>query len=118
MFMAVKDAHGGVQWSEWDSAIAFRNKKAMEEWKEKVSDEIGFHKFLQFKFFEQWARIKKYANENEIQIIGDLPIFVAYDSSDVWAEKHLFSVDKKMFHHEEHEEHEGKNKIAQKPKHT
>ncbi len=95
LFMAVKDAHGGVQWSEWEPAIAFRKKEAIQEWSKKVSDEIGFHKFLQFKFFTQWKKIKKYANANEIQIIGDLPIFVAYDSSDVWAAKHLFSVDKK-----------------------
>jgi len=93
LFMAVKNYHNGIVWKDWEKDIAFRENGAIDKWKEKLSDEIGFHKFMQYKFATQWNVVKNYANENGIQIIGDLPIFVAYDSSDVWANSSLFSVD-------------------------
>ena len=93
LFMAVKNHHNGVHWKEWDTEIAFRKKDAVNKWKIKLSDEVGFQKFMQYKFASQWSVIKDYANEKGVQIIGDLPIFVAYDSSDVWANKNLFTVD-------------------------
>ena len=93
LFMSVKSFHDGVAWTDWDEHIAFRKKGAVNEWEDKLSDEIDYHKFLQYKFFVQWKAVKNYANENGIEIIGDLPIFVAYDSADVWANKHLFSID-------------------------
>ena len=93
LFMSVKNYHNGIVWKDWEREIAFRENGAMEKWKEKLSDEIGFHKFMQFKFATQWSIVKEYANEKGIQIIGDLPIFVAYDSSDVWANTSLFTVD-------------------------
>jgi len=95
LFMAVKNYHNGIVWKDWEKEIAFRENGAIEKWEEKLSDEIGFHKFMQFKFATQWNVVKKYANENGIQIIGDLPIFVAYDSSDVWSNTSLFTVDDK-----------------------
>lgn len=95
LFMSAKNAHNGTLWTEWDDDIAFRKPGAVEKWSKKLEDEIGFQKFLQFKFFSHWKSVRKYANENDIQIIGDLPIFVAYDSADVWANKELFTVDKK-----------------------
>jgi len=95
LFMAVKNYHKGVHWQEWEKEIAFREKEAESKWKEMLFDEVGFYKFLQFKFFTQWSVIKDYANKSGIQIIGDLPIFVAYDSSDVWANKQLFTVNNK-----------------------
>lgn len=95
LFMAVKGYHNGVHWKEWDKEIAFREKDAVNKWNEKLADEVNFQKFMQFKFFEHWDVVKKYANEKGIQIIGDLPIFVAYDSSDVWANKSQFTVDAK-----------------------
>ncbi len=94
LFMAVKNYHDGVHWQEWDEEIAFRKNDAVSKWKKMLFDEVGFQKFMQFKFAEQWKAVRKYANEKGIQIIGDLPIFVAYDSSDVWANKKLFTVDK------------------------
>lgn len=93
LFMSVKNYHNGIVWKDWEREIAFRENGAIEKWKEKLSDEIGFHKFMQFKFATQWSIVKEYANEKGIQIIGDLPIFVAYDSSDVWANTSLFTVD-------------------------
>lgn len=79
-FMALKAENGGKAWNEWDS--------------EKIadSDTVLFHKFLQFKFFSQWKNLKSYANENGIKIIGDLPIYVALDSVDVWANKEQFLI--------------------------
>ena len=93
-FMAAKDFHEGALWTEWDKELVLRKEKELEKWKTKLSDGINYHKFIQFIFFKQWLELKEYANNKGIKIIGDIPIFVAYDSADVWAEKKLFSVDK------------------------
>lgn len=93
LFRAVKDAHGGVSWHEWDGAIAQRKPSALEEWHRKLASEIFFHKFLQFEFFRQWGEVKSYANQSGIEIMGDLPIYVAHDSAEVWAHPELFSLD-------------------------
>ena len=93
LFMAVKEAHGGVQWTKWDKGILLREPKAIEEWKNKLNDQVMYQKFIQFYFFKQWKELKDYAASKGIKIIGDLPIFVAYDSADVWANKNLFTVD-------------------------
>ncbi|MBU0561825.1 MAG: 4-alpha-glucanotransferase [Bacteroidetes bacterium] len=95
LFMAAKNYHGGVLWTEWDAEIAFRKESKIEKWKKKLQDEIEFQKFVQFKFDEQWRNVRNYANSKNIKIIGDLPIFIAYDSSDLWANRHLFSVNEK-----------------------
>ncbi|MCP4428166.1 MAG: 4-alpha-glucanotransferase [Chloroflexi bacterium] len=93
LFMALKMHHkeddGGV-WNTWPEDIARRKPEAVARWMEDKADEIERHKFLQFLFFEQWLALKAYANERDIQIIGDAPIFVAYDSADVWANPDLF----------------------------
>lgn len=87
-FMALKEHHveheGGV-WNTWPAEIARREPAAMDKWRQKLASEIRYHQFLQFLFFEQWLALKQYANKRGIRIIGDLPIFVAYDSADVWA---------------------------------
>lgn len=90
LFMAVKQYHKGVLWTEWDKSIAVR--KNIAEWKNKLKEEIEFQKFLQFIFNKQWTAIREYANKNGIKIIGDLPIFIAYDSADLWSNKKLFTV--------------------------
>lgn len=94
LFMALKDANGGVAWSEWDDALKFRKPEAMEEAKEKYADDIAFYKMLQYLFFKQWTALKAYANEKGIRIIGDVPIYVAMDSADVWANPTQFYLDK------------------------
>lgn len=91
-FMALKDFHSGIQWTSWDKALVKRDKFALESWGEKLSDEIYYHKFIQFIFFKQWNELKEFANSKGIKIIGDMPIFVAYDSADVWGNKEIFSV--------------------------
>ncbi len=93
LFMALKTEYmhddGGV-WNTWPAPIAQREPTAIARWSAEKADEIGRHKFLQFVFFEQWLALKAYANDKDIQIIGDAPIFVAYDSADVWANPDLF----------------------------
>ncbi len=93
LFMACKDFHGGSVWSSWERGLIHRDKQTLDEWKKKLSDDIQYHKFTQFNFFRQWKALRKYANEKGIKIIGDMPIFIAYDSSDLWANKELFTVD-------------------------
>lgn len=95
LFMAVKDHHGGVMWTEWKKEIAFPTEAIIKKWTKKLSKQVKYYKFLQFIFFKQWFDLKEYANSKDIQIIGDIPIFVAFDSSDVWANKELFFLDKK-----------------------
>lgn len=92
-FMSAKEAHGGIVWKDWDEGLVLRKEKALTEWKSKLDDEILYHKFVQFIFFKQWLAVKEYANKKGIKIIGDMPIFIAYDSSDLWANKNLFTVD-------------------------
>lgn len=92
LFMAAKQFHNGVHWIQWENSIAFRKDNAVETWKNKLRDEIDYHKFTQFIFHKQWKNVKDYANQNNIKIIGDLPIFVAYDSADVWANRNLFTL--------------------------
>lgn len=95
LFMAVKEYHKGKVWSEWPKDIAFRQGKAIEEWTKKLEDDVNFRKFIQFCFFKQWLAVEDYAHKKKIKIIGDLPIFIAYDSVDLWANKDLFCVDQK-----------------------
>jgi len=93
LFAAAKNFHNDSLWTEWEEEIAVRKPEALLAWKEKLADKILYHKFLQFKFYSQWKKLKAYANENNIKIIGDMPIFIAYDSADLWANKELFTVD-------------------------
>lgn len=93
-FAAAKKAHNGKSWPEWEEGLSKREEKALIRWKEKLADEIVLHKYIQFLFFRQWLSLKTYANEKHIQIIGDVPIFVAYDSADVWAHPEFFFLDK------------------------
>lgn len=92
LFMAAKDHHGGKVWAEWEDEIAFRKGDAVERWREKLSEDIEYHKFVQFIFNKQWKTVERYAHSKGIKIIGDLPIFIAYDSSDLWANRGQFTV--------------------------
>ena len=96
LFRAVKDAHGGASWNTWDEAIAQRKPEALEQWQQQLVPQVFFHKFLQFEFSQQWADLKRYANEKGIQILGDLPIYVAHDSAEVWAHPEYFCLDPQL----------------------
>lgn len=93
LFMAIKGYYGGRPWYEWDYEIKIGNPHEKEKMYEKLEKEVDFWRFVQYKFFSQWKRLKSYANENGIKIIGDIPIYVAYDSADVWANSALFQLD-------------------------
>lgn len=93
LFMAIKDAFGGKGWHQWDADIARRDPQAIATWRKRLSEEIYFHKYLQYEFFRQWQRLKDYANERNIKILGDIPIYVAHDSMAVWANQEIFCLD-------------------------
>ena len=93
LFAALKEAHGGVAWIDWDPAVAQRQPAALAEWGTRLADQVRFQRFLQWLFARQWRDVKEYANGRDIRVIGDIPIFVAHDSADVWAEPELFSLD-------------------------
>ena len=95
LYMAVKNAQGGACWTEWPEDIRLRKESAIEEYKEKYKDEILFYEFLQYLFAKQWNALKRYANENGIKIVGDVPIYVSFDSADLWANPELFQLDEK-----------------------
>ena len=91
--MAVKDRFGGVEWKQWADDIKLRWGPAMDYYREELYFDIEFQQYMQFKFYEQWMKLKAYANKKGIQIIGDIPIYVAMDSADTWAHPELFQLD-------------------------
>ncbi len=93
LFSALKDHYGGSSWNAWEQDIATREMAALERWRLALRDLVGFHQYVQFLFYKQWSRLKAYANERGIRIIGDVPLFVAYDSADTWANQRLFHCD-------------------------
>ncbi len=95
LFMALKSANNNDDWSKWSEGERMKSAAAMTAAKKKLSSTIAFHKFLQFEFDRQWHELKHYANDKGIQFVGDIPIFVAYDSADVWAKKDQFRLDEK-----------------------
>ncbi len=93
LFMAVKSRFDGVEWTQWAEDIRLRWGFAMDYYRRELYFEIEFQQYMQFKFFEQWKKLKDYANQNGIRIIGDIPIYVAMDSADTWAHPELFQLD-------------------------
>lgn len=93
LYMACKKLFGDESWLNWEEEIRFRRPEAVARYREELADEIDFWNFLQFKFFEQWVKLKEYVSEQGIQIIGDMPIYVALDSSDVWSHPELFQLE-------------------------
>ncbi len=92
-FMALKDHFGGETWGTWPRKLRRREPTALAAWGERLAPAMMAHKFLQYQFFKQWGELKRYANEQGIQILGDIPIYVAYDSADVWGRQDLFPLD-------------------------
>ena len=93
LFMALKEKHGGVCWQEWPEEERLRRPQALERARKELAEEISFWKGVQYLFHRQWAQLKAYANGKGISIIGDLPIYVAADSADVWAHPEQFQLD-------------------------
>ena len=95
LFMAVKDAHNGVAFLEWEEDIRMRQPAAVKKWTKQCERRIEYYKMLQYLFFKQWNALRSYAAKNDIRIIGDIPIYVAADSADVWTHPELFKLNKK-----------------------
>ncbi len=93
LFMAIKEAYGGVSWDNWPNGLRQRKSSAIGAFKKNDQEKIDRNNFFQFLFFRQWQALKEYANGKQIKIIGDIPIFVAYDSADAWANPELFYLD-------------------------
>lgn len=93
LFMSLKMAHEGAGWYEWEEELKLREKKALTAASEEYAEEILFWAFLQYEFYIQWKELRSYANEKGIKIIGDIPIYVAYDSVDVWCHPEYFELD-------------------------
>ncbi|MGV8074957.1 MAG: 4-alpha-glucanotransferase [Syntrophobacteraceae bacterium] len=93
LFMTLKEQFGGAAWNEWPQEARDRLEGAVEVWQEKLGERLFMEKFLQFVFFKQWSSLKKYSNDRNISIIGDVPIYVSYDSSDVWSNPGIFNLD-------------------------
>ncbi|HRX45087.1 MAG TPA: 4-alpha-glucanotransferase, partial [Acholeplasmataceae bacterium] len=95
LFMALKVYHQGQSWESWAEELRLRNPETMAYYKELLQEDILFYQFLQFKAYEQYLNLKKYANSKGIKLIGDMPIYVSYDSADVWANPDYFYLDAK-----------------------
>ena len=93
LFVALKVRHGGICWVEWPPKLRDRDEKALQQWRMRLSDKILAQEFTQFLFYKQWRALRAYCNERGIQIIGDVPIYVSYDSADVWLSPGVFKLD-------------------------
>lgn len=93
LYMAVKQGFNNACWTDWEEDIRLRKEEAMVAYSAKYEEEIGFYYFQQFMFRKQWSALKAYANKKGIEIIGDIPIYVAFDSADAWANPELFQLD-------------------------
>lgn len=96
LFMAIKKENSDNSWEKWEDSFRKRDKKTLTEFKKINKEKIEFWKFLQFKFYQQWKNLKDYANNKGIKIIGDIPIYVAYDSVDVWKNPEYFQLDENL----------------------
>ncbi|PIE35289.1 4-alpha-glucanotransferase [candidate division KSB3 bacterium] len=95
LFMALKDTHDGTVWNTWDEKLVTLDPATLDVWKETLSEQIDYQKYIQHLFFAQWLKVKAYANSKGIKVIGDIPIFVAFDSADAWSHPDLFFFDEK-----------------------
>lgn len=93
LYMALNQAHEGRAWTEWEPDLVARRPEALEEARRTLADDLRLHEFLQWVFFQQWGELRAYARARGVRIVGDVAIFVAHDSADVWAQPHLFALD-------------------------
>ncbi|HEX7004025.1 MAG TPA: 4-alpha-glucanotransferase [Trueperaceae bacterium] len=93
LFMALKESHGGRSWNEWEEGVRRRDRASLSHARKQLGEAVRRHEVWQFLFYRQWLEVKRYANERGIAIIGDIPIFVSFDSADTWANPQLFHLD-------------------------
>ncbi len=94
LFQALNQKHGGTLWVSWETGLVHRKPQALEKAAVELKEFVEFHKFTQWCFAEQWKRLKQYAEKKQIKLVGDVPIFVAHHSADVWSNQGAFSLDK------------------------
>ena len=97
LFMAGKDYFQGAPWYMWEDSLKKPTAKQKADWMSKLATEVEYYRFIQFLFYRQWTALKQYANDKGIKVVGDIPIFVAWDSVDVWCNKKLFDLDSKGY---------------------
>lgn len=93
LFAAVAEDYNNFNWITWDHGIRTRQPGALKEWRAKLKDQVDFHKFVQYMFYKQWDALKSYANQQGVKIIGDIPIYVTFDSADAWANPGIFQLE-------------------------
>jgi 4-alpha-glucanotransferase len=93
LFSALKAQHGGLSWTHWETAVRDRDPRALAKRRDELAAPVAAQKFLQFVFFEQWRELREYARQRGVRIMGDLPIYVAHDSADVWVHRRYFQLD-------------------------
>jgi 4-alpha-glucanotransferase len=93
LFMALKEKNNNLVWTKWENGLVECQLESLQEWKSKLSEKIQFHIFIQYLFFKQWHKLKQFCNDRGIRIIGDMPLYVAYDSADVWINRELFNLE-------------------------
>ena len=94
LYIAIKNSNESKSWTNWDEDIRLRKVEAINFYEESLKEDIEFYKYTQYLFFKQWNKLKAYANENGISIVGDIPIYVSLDSADSWSNPELFQLDK------------------------
>lgn len=95
LYMALKEHFDGLPWYEWEEDIRLREQEAVEKYRSELKDSINYHIYVQYLFFKQWDKLKKYAEDKDVKFIGDIPIYAAMDSADVWASPENFQLDEK-----------------------
>ena len=96
LYQALKEQKGGAPWYLWEAPLKFREPAALEKARQELAEEIRFHSFVQYLFFRQWAKLREYAHQKGVRFIGDVPIYVPYDSADVWQAPALFQLDESL----------------------
>ena len=94
LFQALNDHYGGKEWIVWEHDLVHRKPSALKHAAEEWKAQVNYHKFMQWCFTRQWKKLKRYANDQNIKLVGDIPIFVAHHSADVWSNQEAFSLDK------------------------
>lgn len=97
LFMSIKGTYKGKEFTSWEVDLKKRRVESLSKYINKFGEEIEFYKFIQYKFFQQWKNLKKYANDKGIRIIGDIPIYVAFDSAETWSHPELFELDQDLY---------------------
>jgi 4-alpha-glucanotransferase len=93
LYMALKDAHQGAPWYDWEASLVRRDPKALERWRDKLAESVRYYQFVQYVFAQQWRALRLACQARQVAMLGDLPIFVAQDSADVWSRPELFWLD-------------------------